>query len=428
MIETLRNAWKIKELRKKLLFTLFILAIYRFGAQVLVPFINQEALDEFKKQFSDGTGLGGTALGLVNMMSGGAFSSASIFSLSIQPYINASIIMNLLTVGIPALERLQKEGGEEGRKKIAAITRYATVVLGLLLGFGNYVLLRNYGVVDSGQFIEGLVIVLTLAAGASFIMWLGEQITEFGVGNGISIILFASIVSRGPDMVQGVIAMAQLNQWIELVCIFVVILLAVTFVVYITQAERRIPIQYSKRMVGRKLYGGQSTFLPLKVNMSGVMPIIFASSIVSFPATIASFAASDPNSNIVSRFFGPGSWPYAAVYLLLIIAFSYFYQAIQFNPVEIANNLKNNGGFVPGFRPGKPTSDFIRKVLNRITLFGALFLGVIAVMPIIMSGVLTVPALAMGGTSLLIVVGVALETVRAIESQMMMRHYKGFLE
>jgi preprotein translocase subunit SecY len=423
MIETLRNAWKIVELRKKILFTLLILVIYRFGAQVFVPFVDRIMFAEiFNEQLAN------TALGLVNMMSGGAFAEASIFSLSIQPYINASIIMNLLTVGIPALERLQKEGGEEGKKKIAAITRYATVFLALLLGFGQYVMMRNFGVLLDTSVFAGFVIVLTLAAGASFIMWLGEQITEFGVGNGISIILFASIVSRGPAMVQGGLALVEMNRWIELVSILVVVLAAVTFVVYITQAERRIPIQYSKRMVGRKMYGGQSTYLPLKVNMSGVMPIIFASAIVSFPATIAGFVTGGGEGGFVDRWFGPGSWPYAAVYLLLIIAFSYFYQAIQFNPVEIANNLKNNGGFVPGFRPGKPTSDFIRRVLNRITLFGALFLGVIAVMPIIMSGVLSVPGLAMGGTSLLIVVGVALETVRAIESQMMMRHYKGFLE
>jgi preprotein translocase subunit SecY len=422
MIETLRNAWKIKELRNKILFTVVILAIYRFGSQVFTPFVDNAA---FRELFEDQ--LANTALGVINMMSGGQFSQASIFSLSIQPYINASIIMNLLTVGIPALERLQKEGGEEGRKKIAAITRYATVVLGLLLGFGQYVMMRNWNVLTDTSVFAGFVIVLTLAAGSAFIMWLGEQITEFGVGNGISIILFASIVSRGPDMVRGGIAMMEMNQWVQLIGIIVVAVAAVSFVVYITNAERRLPIQYSKRMVGRKMYGGQSTYLPLKVNMSGVMPIIFASAISSFPATIAVFVTGS-ESNVVERFFGQKSITYAVVYLLLIIAFSYFYQAIQFNPVEIANNLKNNGGFIPGFRPGKPTSDFIRRVLNRITLFGALFLGIVAVMPIIMNRVIDVQGLAMGGTSLLIVVGVALETVKAIESQMMMRHYKGFLE
>ncbi len=423
MIETLRNAWRITDLRKKILFTLFILAIYRFGSQVFVPFVDTAAFSEmFNNQLS------GTALGVINMMSGGAFSSGSIFSLSIQPYINASIIMNLLTVGIPALERMQKEGGEEGRKKIAAITRYATVGLGGLLGWGNYALMRNYGVVTDDSILSAVIIILTLTAGSAFIMWLGEQITEFGIGNGISIILFASIVSRGPAMVESAIALVQMpNGWLQILVILILAVAAVAFVVYITNAERRIPIQYSKRMVGRKMYGGQSTYLPLKVNMSGVMPIIFASSIASFPSTIAAFISEGARDR-VNSWFGPQSWPYAALYLILIVAFSYFYQAIQFNPVEIANNLKQNGGFIPGFRPGKPTVDFIRKVLNRITLFGALFLGVIAVLPIVMSNVLTVEGLAMGGTSLLIVVGVALETVKAIESQMMMRHYKGFLE
>jgi preprotein translocase subunit SecY len=299
----------------------------------------------------------------------------------------------------------------------------------MMRGFHHESLQREgMPILTDESFFSGFVIVMTLAAGASLIMWLGEQITEFGVGNGISIILFASIVSRGPEMVRGGIAMVGMpNGWIQLAIILVVSVIAISFVVFITQAERRIPIQYSKRMVGRKLYGGQSTYLPLKVNMSGVMPIIFASAIVSFPATIATFVAGGERG-FIDQWFGPQSIPYAVVYLLMIIAFSYFYQSIQFNPVEIANNLKNNGGFVPGFRPGKPTSDFIRRVLNRITLFGALFLGIIAVMPIVMSGLIDVPALAMGGTSLLIVVGVALETVKAIESQMMMRHYKGFLE
>lgn len=426
MIETLRNAWRITDLRKKILFTLFILAIYRFGSQVFVPFVNTA---EFTRMFNDS--LSGTALGVINMMSGGAFSSGSIFSLSIQPYINASIIMNLLTVGIPALERMQKEGGEEGRKKIAAITRYATVALGGLLGWGNYALMKNLGALQpeyENSFFAAVIIILTLTAGSAFIMWLGEQITEFGVGNGISVILFASIVSRGPAMVVSAIALMQMqNGWLQLLVILILAVAAVAFVVYITNAERRIPIQYSKRMVGRKMYGGQSTFLPMKVNMSGVMPIIFASSIASFPSTIASFISTNARDN-VNSWFGPQSWPYAVLYLILIVAFSYFYQSIQFNPVEIANNLKQNGGFIPGFRPGKPTVDFIRKVLNRITLFGALFLGVIAVLPIIMSNVVNVDGLAMGGTSLLIVVGVALETVKSIESQMIMRNYKGFLE
>jgi len=432
MIEILRNAWKIHDLRKKILFTIFILVVFRFGSQIFVPFVNTA---EFSDMFQET--LGNTTLGLLNMMSGGAFSQASMFALSIQPYINASIIMNLLTVGIPALERMQKEGGEEGRKKIAAITRYATVLLALLIGWGNYTLIRSFHfdprggeiLTNTGVF-AGIVIVLTLTAGSAFIMWMGEQITEFGVGNGISIILFASIVSRGPSMIyaatQGLVNRSL--SWFGVLGIIVFAIAIVAFVVYITTAERRIPIQYSKRMIGRKMYGGQSTHLPLKVNMSGVMPIIFASSIVSFPATIAAFVYRGAENNPIDRFFGYNSVMYAVIYFLMIIAFSYFYQAIQFNPVEIANNLRQNGGFIPGFRPGKPTSDFIRKVLNKITLFGAIFLGIVAVLPIVMSQFLTVQGLAMGGTSLLIVVGVALETVKNIESQMLMRNYKGFLE
>ena len=423
MIEILRNAWRIADLRKKILFTVFILVLYRFGSQIFVPFVDTALFSQIFEEY-----LGQSTIGFLNMMSGGAFSQASIFALSIQPYINASIIMNLLTVGIPALERLQKEGGEEGRKKIAAITRYATVALGLLIGWGNYTLIRNFGALTDDSFFAAAVIVLSLTAGSAFIMWMGEQITEFGVGNGISIILFSSIVSRGPSMV--VSAYESLRgggmQWWMLLVILVFAVAAVAFVVYITNAERRIPIQYSKRMVGRKMYGGQSTHLPLKVNMSGVMPIIFASSIVAFPSTIAAFIPSI--SKNVEAWFGMGSPIYACIYFVLIIAFSYFYQAIQFNPVEIANNLRQNGGFVPGFRPGKPTSDFIRKVLNKITLFGAIFLGIVAVMPIVMSSFVPVQGLAMGGTSLLIVVGVALETVKAIESQLLMRNYKGFLE
>ena len=416
VIETIRNAWRIPDLRRKLLFTVFILVIYRLGNAIPVPFINVEVLQGVFESLQD------TMLGMINIMSGGAFSQGTIFALSIQPYINASIIMNLLTVGIPALERMQKEGGEEGKKKIAAITRYATVGLGLLMGYGYYMILRGNGVVTDASFMTAATIVVTFTAGSAFIMWLGEQITEFGIGNGISIILFASIVSRGPSMVMAALAMT----WWQVLAILALALVIVAFVVFITNAERRIPMQYAKRVVGRKVYGGQSTHLPLKVNMSGVMPIIFAQAIASFPATIASFIPGA--SDAVNKWFGATSWIYAGVYLLLIIGFSYFYQAIQFNPVEIANNLKQNGGFIPGFRPGKPTADFIKKVLNKITLFGALFLGVIAVLPIVMNNFVKVSGLALGGTSVLIVVGVALETVKAIEAQMLMRRYKGFLE
>jgi preprotein translocase subunit SecY len=334
--------------------------------------------------------------------------------------------MNLLCVGIPALERLQKEGGEEGRKKIAAITRYATVGLGLLMGFGYYQLLNANSGLASNEWYVMPVILITFTAGSAFIMWLGEQVTEFGIGNGISIILFASIVSRGPQMIQAGVSLAQAGGWAQILLILLLALVIVGFVVFFTNAERRIPIQYAKRVVGRKVYGGQSTHLPMKVNMSGVMPIIFAQSIASFPATIAAFIPGAAAT--VDSVFGPNSIAYAIVYFLLIIGFSYFYSAIQFNPVEIANNLKGNGGFIPGFRPGKPTADFIKRVMNKITLFGALFLGVIAVLPIVMSQFVALQGLAFGGTSVLIVVGVALETVKAIEAQMLMRRYKGFLE
>ncbi len=423
MLETLRNAWRIPDLRKKILFTVFILVVYRFGAQIPVPFVDMSL---FKLDTA-------TIFGMFDMMSGGAFSKGTLFALSIQPYINASIIMNLLTVGIPALERLQKEGGEEGKKKIASITRYATVGLGLLMGWAYYSLLRSQGTLVDESFFAAVVIILTFTAGSAFIMWLGEQVTEFGIGNGISIILFASIVSRGPAMVSSLVAMVQTREGMILAPLLLILgVAAIVFVVFITNAERRIPIQYSKRMVGRKMYGGQSTHLPIKVNMSGVMPIIFAQAIASMPATIGMFFPKPDEGTFwfgFSNFIAYGSAFYIVLYFVLIIAFSYFYQSIQFNPIEIANNLKQNGGFIPGFRAGKPTSDFIKKVLNKITLFGAIFLGVIATIPNIMSNFSNqLQGLALGGTSLLIVVGVALETVRQIESQMLMRHYKGFLE
>ncbi|MDR0381866.1 MAG: preprotein translocase subunit SecY [Oscillospiraceae bacterium] len=431
MIETLRNAWRIRDLRNKMIFTLFILLVYRFGANIVVPFIDSAVLAQlFNSQLSN------TMLGLIDMMSGGSFSQATVFALSIQPYINASIIMQLLTVGIPALERLQKEGGEEGRKKIAAITRYATVALGLLMGFSYYMLLRGQPIqmadgstayaVSDHSFFTAAIIVLTFTAGSAFIMWLGEQVTEFGIGNGISIILFASIVSRGPNAIGRIVLQISQGQlsWVFVPLILIGVAAVVAFVVFITNAERRIPVQYAKRVVGRKMYGGQSTYLPLKVNMSGVMPIIFASSITAFPATIAAFFGAGEKLS----WFGSQSVLYNAVYFLLIIAFSYFYTSVQFNPIEVSNNLKQNGGSIPGFRQGKPTADFIRKVLNKVTLFGAIFLGIIAVMPALMGIAFPNLNLALGGTSLLIVVGVALETVKAIESQMLMRHYKGFLE
>ena len=428
MLQTLRNAWKIEELRKKILFTLLILALYRLGNAIPVPYVNVAALQTYFMQLQN------TVLGLLNVMSGGAFSQATIFALSIQPYINASIIIQLLCIAIPALERMSKDEGEEGRKKIASITRYATVGIGLLQGFGFYMLIKNYGILTpeaTGNVWAAIVIILTFTSGSALIMWLGEQITEFGIGNGISMILFASIISRFPTAIITTISniiRGELNVFVAIL-MFLGALAIVILIVFVNDAERRIPVQYAKRVVGRKMYGGQSTYLPMKVNMSGVMPIIFAQSIASVPATIAAFTGK--TSGWVSTWFGTNSIPYAIIYLLLIIFFAYFYSTIQFNPVEVANNLKKNGGYIPGFRPGKPTSDFIQKVLNKITLFGAIYLGIIAVVPILISHFSDAAAktgLSLGGTSIIIVVGVALETIRALEAQMLMRNYKGFLD
>ena len=340
--------------------------------------------------------------------------------------------MQLLQVAIPALERMVKDGGEEGRKKLASITRYVTIALSLLMGWTYYIMLRSSGVLLRTDAWSAIVIIMTFTAGSAFIMWLGEQINSKGVGNGISIILFASIVSRGPAAIMTIINGMRSGSMnvISLIIILVVSVLMIGFIVFITNAERRLPIQYAKRMVGRKLYGGQSTYLPMKVNMSGVMPIIFASSIVSFPGTLIQFL--NPKEGTFwynfGQAFNQGSVAYIVVYALLIIGFAYFYATIQFNPIEVSNNLKKNGGFIPGFRPGKPTTDFIAKVLNKITLMGALFLGIIAIFPLIMSNINGLGGLAIGGTSVLILVGVALETVKQIEAQMLMRHYKGFLE
>ena len=429
MLQTLRNAWKIEELRKKILFTLLILLLYRLGNAIPVPYVNVAALQAYFTQLQN------TVLGLLNVMSGGAFSQATIFALSIQPYINASIIIQLLCIAIPALERMSKDEGEEGRKKIASITRYSTVAIGLLQGFGFYMLIKNYGILmpeAQGNVWAAIVIILTFTSGSALIMWLGEQITEFGIGNGISMILFASIISRFPTAIITSISniIRGTLQWWVAVLMFLGALAIIILIVFVNDAERRIPVQYAKRVVGRKMYGGQSTYLPMKVNMSGVMPIIFASSIASIPATIGAFTGASTDSWI-NTWFGPSSLLYALVYLLLIIFFAYFYSTIQFNPVEVANNLKKNGGYIPGFRPGKPTSEFIQKVLNKITLFGAIYLGIIAVVPILIShfsNAASLTGISLGGTSIIIVVGVALETIRALEAQMLMRNYKGFLD
>ena len=436
MIQTIRKAWGIPELRKKMVFTLLILLIFRIGNAITVPYVNVAMLETYLDQ------MGGTILGLYNVMSGGAFAQATVFALSIQPYINSSIIIQLLTVAIPALERLAKDGGEEGRKKIQSITRYTTVAIAILQAFGYYIMMKNYNLLTAnGEGIwPALVIIVSFIAGSSFVMWMGEQVTEFGVGNGISIILFAGILSRVPTMVSSGIAFgsqAAIN-WLWVLLLIVGMLALIIFIVFINDAERRIPVQYAKRQVGRKMYGGQSTHLPMKVNMSGVLPIIFAQSIASLPVTVWTFIGT-PAEGTVSRAIYDAidtkSVIYMVVYFIMIIGFSYFYSSIQFNPVEIANNLKKQGGFIPGFRPGKPTVDFIRKVLNKITLFGAIYLAVIALLPIITSNIINLASgsqmgrsLSIGGTSIIIVVGVALETVAAIEAQMLMRNYSGFLE
>ena len=443
MIQTIRKAWGIPELRKKIIFTLLILLIFRIGNAITVPYVNVTALKAQLDAF------GGSILSLYDVMSGGAFSTATVFALSIQPYINSSIIIQLLTVAIPSLERLARDGGEEGRKKIQSITRYATVAIAILQGFGYYMMMQRYNLlsVSDPTIWHALVIIVSFIAGSSFVMWMGEQVTEFGIGNGISIILFAGILSRVPNMVSNMITgvrywnlersgaeipanVAPLHPALIAVMIIGGLALMV-FVVFINGAERRIPVQYAKRQVGRKVYGGQSTHLPMKVNMSGVLPIIFAQSIASLPITIWSFIGI-PEDGTVSRSIYDAidtqSIIYMVVYFMMIIGFSYFYSTIQFNPVEIANNLKKQGGFIPGFRPGKPTVDFIRKVLNKITLFGAIYLGIVALCPILLGKIVDHAYLSIGGTSVIIVVGVALETVKALESQMLMRQYKGFLE
>ena len=424
MLQTLRNAWKIPELRKKIIFTLFILLLYRVGNVIPVPFIDVDTLSTYFNQT-----LSGTILGLYNAMSGSAFSRATVFALGIQPYINSSIIIQLLTIAIPALERLAKDEGEEGKKKIARITRYATVGLGLLMGWAYYMMLKNYSsasfaIITETGFLPALVIILAFTAGSALVMWLGEQITEFGIGNGISMILFANIISGLPSMLFNLMKMA----WWQIVIVLVGIVALILFIVFINDAERRIPIQYAKRVVGRKVYGGQNTNLPIKVSMSGVMPVIFAQSICSLPATICAFTG-HTSGWAYKYLWSNASAFYAVVYFLMIFFFSWFYSTIQYDTVEISNNLKSNGGFIPGFRPGKPTADFIQKVINKIIVFGSVYLGIVALLPIIAGNLMEgVKNLAIGGTSVIIVVGVALETVKALEAQMLMRHYKGFLD
>lgn len=436
MFSTIRNAWRIPDLRKKILYTLLIIVVFRFGSVIPVPFLDASGLASLMQSAGENT-----ALGYINMLTGGAFSYASLFAMGITPYINSSIIMQLLTVAIPPLERLSKEG-EAGRKKIGTITRYVTVALGLIQGVAYYIYLRNSGIVKyttgfAGVFV-GFVIVLCFTAGTALIMWMGEQINDKGVGNGISIILFAGIVARLPVTFGrvwqyfrlGMDSSASVGQYMILAPLFIVLFLGVVWViVFMNEAERRIPVQYAKKVVGRKMYGGQSTFLPIKVTMSGVMPVIFASSILFIPQFIHFFV--QPESGFWKAFFDAfeqTGWVYIVLYFLMILVFAYFYMAIQYNPLEMANNLRENNGTVPGLRPGRPTADFISKILTKVTLIGALFLAFVALVPIIYTNVTGMSGLSLGGTSVIIIVGVALETVKQLESQMMLRHYKGFLD
>ena len=425
MIQTIRKAWGVPELRKKIVFTLLILLIFRIGNAIPVPYINTTLLGNYLDSMS------GTVLGLYNVMSGGAFAEATVFALGVQPYINSSIIIQLLTIAIPALERLARDGGEAGKKKIASITRYATVAIALLQGFGYYMICKNYNILEQQGIWPALVIIVSFVAGSSFVMWLGEQVNEFGVGNGISIILFAGILSRVPNMVT--MGASYIRTKGSIGCLWIALLIVgmlamVVLIVHVNEAERRIPVQYAKRQVGRKMYGGQASTLPMKVNMSGVMPIIFASSILTIPSTIQLFVTPTGFWKTVLDALSTTGWVYALIYFLLILMFAYFYVAIQYNPIEMANNLRQNNGTIPGIRPGKPTSDYIQKILSKITLIGALFLAVIALLPIAFSAFTGMHNLMMGGTSVIILVGVALDTMKQMESQMMMRHYKGFLD
>ena len=439
----MQNAWKIPDLRKKILFTLLVIIVFRIGANMPAPFLNMEALAGLMGFVTDSSSA--NAFAYLNTLSGGAFAQATLFAMSVTPYINSSIIMQLLTVAIPPLERMAKEG-EEGRKKIGAITRYVAVVLGLVQGLAYYLYLRgsSYEGTPIVTYTEGaagvftaIVIVLVFTAGTAMMMWLGEQINQKGIGNGISILLFAGIVARLPDTVNILVQALQaawqapdsFGQYYFFVPLFVIIFLAIIWViVFMNDAERRIPVQYAKRVVGRKMYGGQSTHLPIKVNMSGVLPIIFASSILTIPSTIQLFVTPTGFWKTVLDALSTTGWVYALIYFLLILMFAYFYVAIQYNPIEMANNLRQNNGTIPGIRPGKPTSDYIQKILSKITLIGALFLAVIALLPIAFSAFTGMHNLMMGGTSVIILVGVALDTMKQMESQMMMRHYKGFLD
>ncbi len=436
MFKVIRNAWGIPDLRKKILFTLLIIIVFRIGSVIMVPFLDSSALAEAMGNISQGN----TMFAYINTLSGGAFSNATLFAMGITPYINSSIIIQLLCVAIPPLERLARDG-EAGRKKIGTITRYVTVALGLIQGTAYYIYLRgkHITVYNEGfdMWFTAVIIVLVFTAGTALMMWLGEQINKHGIGNGISILLFAGIVAQLPATISTLGTYWNLGsqgqtQYYILVPLWAIIFIAVIWVItFMQDSERRIPIQYAKRVVGRKMYGGQSSHLPIKVALGGVLPIIFASSILSIPGTINIFLNIQPDDGFWGAFFAAFSsngWLYMVLYFLLIIMFAYFYTTIQYNPVEMANNLKANNGTVPGIRPGAPTAEYIRNILSRITLIGALFLAVIALLPHIYGAATGMGQMAIGGTSVIIIVGVALETVKQLESQMMMRHYKGFLD
>ena len=427
MFQTIRKAWSVPELRRKIFYTIMLIVVFRVGSVIPVPFLDASMM---KSLIGDNQG---SLLGLLDTFSGGSFSKATIFAMSITPYINASIIMQLLTVAIPVLERLQKEG-EIGRKKINQATRYLAVALGFIQAAGLYLALTKSGALQTQQagWLAFIVITFTFTAGTAFLMWLGEQINDKGIGNGISLLIFAGICARGTTMVNAVIHLWQTNP-VGTVCALIGGLAVIVAVVFMNDSERRLQIQYAKRVVGRKMYGGQSTHIPIKLLSAGVIPIIFAMSILAFPTTLGQFfgvTSSSPGfMGGLMHFLSMDNWPYAVCYFLLVIFFTYFYTAIQFNPVELSNNIKSNGGFIPGIRPGKPTAEHISKILSRVTLAGAVFLGLIAVIPIVVGIVFSsFQSVAFGGTSILIVVGVAIETMKQLESQMLVRNYKGFLE
>ena len=425
MFQTLVNAWKIMDLRRKILFTIGMLLVFRLGSFIPVPGLNHEVMQKIM-------GGNGDLVNLLDSIGGGALKNLSLFAMSITPYINASIIMQLLTIAIPSLEKLAKEG-EEGRKIIAQYTRYGTVVLALIQAIGLYASLAYGGAVYNPNWLTAVTVILTFTAGTAFLMWLGEQITEFGIGNGISLLIFAGIVSRVPSAAFYLYQKAgtEIGMWLLVALLVVFMFAAIAAVVWVQLAERRIPVQYAKRVVGRKMYGGQSTHIPIKVAMAGVIPIIFAMSIMMFPATIMRFLMPSPKGAwlwISNNIFSPSSGVYAIFNGLLIVGFTFFYTFVIFNHVEIANNLKKNGGFIPGIRSGKPTADYIKNVLNRVTIFGGLFLAVISLLPYVIQWITPFGNIYFGGTALLIVVGVAMDTVKQLESQMLMRHYKGFLE